>query len=435
MANTLRIKRRSASGGAGAPSSLANAELAFNESSNVMYYGTGTGGAGGSASQIIAVGGDGAFLGLAAGLTQTAAGAYTFTGTASFTGTTSIGAATATSPLTADDSTRVATTEWVKDQGFLTSASNGTVTSVGLSLPNIFSVSGSPITSSGTLAASLTSQSSNVIFAGPATGAAAAPTFRSLVAADIPDLSATYLTLTGTRTASGTYTFSGSVNFTGTQQIGGVTVTADAAEINVLDGATAGSAVASKAVVLDANRDFNFGTGDVTCTDLTTSGNVTIGGSLVVNGSVSTINSTTITVDDKNLELGSTASPTDASADGGGITLKGTTDKTFQWVDATDAWTSSEHMNLLAGRSYYIGGTSVLSASSLGSGVTASSLTSVGTIATGVWQGTAVAVGYGGLGLTSAVNGLLKGNGTSYAAAVAGTDYLSPSSEIDGGVF
>jgi hypothetical protein len=44
-------------------------------------------------------------------------------------------------------------------------------------------------------------------------------------------------------------------------------------------------------------------------------------------------------------------------------------------------------------------------------------------------------VGYGGLGLTSAVSGLLKGNGTGYAAATAGTDYLDPSSSVDGGSF
>lgn len=63
----------------------------------------------------------------------------------------------------------------------------GTVTSVALTLPNIFSVSGSPITSSGTLTATLATQSANTVFAGPTTGSPATPTFRSLVAADIPD--------------------------------------------------------------------------------------------------------------------------------------------------------------------------------------------------------------------------------------------------------
>ena len=51
MANTLRIKRRAAGGAAGAPASLANAELAFNEQDNTLYYGTGTGGAGGTATR------------------------------------------------------------------------------------------------------------------------------------------------------------------------------------------------------------------------------------------------------------------------------------------------------------------------------------------------------------------------------------------------
>jgi hypothetical protein len=123
---------------------------------------------------------------------------------------------------------------------------------------------------------------------------------------------------------------------------------------------------------------------------------------LTVNGTTTTINSTTVSVDDKNIELGSVATPTDITADGGGITLKGTTDKTLNWVDATDAWTSSEHMNLASGKAYYINGTSVLSSTTLGSGVTGSSLTSVGTIATGVWNGTTIAIANGGTGATSA---------------------------------
>lgn len=115
-------------------------------------------------------------------------------------------------------------------------------------------------------------------------------------------------------------------------------------------------------------------------TRLLVSTDMTVTGNLTVNGTTTTINSTTISVDDKNIELGSVASPTDTTADGGGITLKGSTDKTFNWVDATDAWTSSEHMNLASGKAYYINGTSVLNSTTLGSGVTSSSLTSVGTL-------------------------------------------------------
>lgn len=446
MPNVLRIKR---STGSSAPTSLANAEVAFSEGSQILYYGSGTGGAGGSATSVIQVGGLGAFLGLGSGNTQTAAGTYTFSGSATFSGTTAIGAATATSPSTNDDSTRVATTEWVKDQGYLTNASNGTVTSVALSLPNIFTVSGSPVTTSGTLTGTLATQTANYVFAGPTTGSAAAPTFRALVAADIPDISATYLTLTGTRTASGTYTFSGTVNLSGTWQVNGTSVTADGAELNVLDGATAGSAVASKAVVLDANKDFNFGTGDVSCTDLTTTGNVVVGGNLTVNGTTTTINATSVSVDDINIVLGDTASPSDATADGGGITLKGTTDKTFNWVDATDAWTSSEHLNLLTGKEFKINGTSVLSATALGSGVTSSSLTSLGTVTTGTWSATAIGVTKGGTGLTAIAKGcILAANDTDTLTAVDGggstdklllytasSDTISWTNEIDGGSY
>lgn len=82
------------------------------------------------------------------------------------------------------------------------SAGSGTVTSVAMSVPSFLSVSGSPITTSGTLAVSLANQNANLIFAGPSSGGAAAPTFRSLVAADVPALS--YISaLTGDVTATG----------------------------------------------------------------------------------------------------------------------------------------------------------------------------------------------------------------------------------------
>jgi hypothetical protein len=87
-----------------------------------------------------------------------------------------------------------------------------------------------------------------------------------------------------------------------------------------------------------------------------------LSGDLTVNGTTTTINSTEITIDDKNLTLGSVASPTDAGADGGGLTLKGATDKTFSWIDATDSWTSSEHLDLATGKVLKVNGTEVLSA-------------------------------------------------------------------------
>jgi hypothetical protein len=79
MSNTIRIKRRANGGGAGAPATLANAELAFNEQTNILYYGTGTGGAGGSATSIIAIAGNGAFVDLTNA--QTIGGVKTFSST------------------------------------------------------------------------------------------------------------------------------------------------------------------------------------------------------------------------------------------------------------------------------------------------------------------------------------------------------------------
>ena len=138
-------------------------------------------------------------------------------------------------------------------------------------------------------------------------------------------------------------------------------------------------------------------TGDATAVNLTISGNLT------VNGTTTNINSTNLVVEDKNIVLADVTTPTDTTADGGGITLKGATDKTLNWVDATDAWTSSEDFNLLTGKVYEINGTSVLSGSTLGSGVTGSSLTSVGTITSGTWTGTTIAIANGGTGQTTAM--------------------------------
>ena len=99
--------------------------------------------------------------------------------------------------------------------------------------------------------------------------------------------------------------------------------------------------------------------------------NLTVTGDLIINGTTTTINSTVISVDDINIVLGDTASPTNATANGGGITLKGATDKTITWVSATAAWTSSEDFNLVTGKVYKING-SQIAASNLSNGTTGS---------------------------------------------------------------
>ena len=158
------------------------------------------------------------------------------------------------------------------------------------------------------------------------------------------------------------------------------------------------------AQTISGNKTFT-GTVDLsgaTVPSFTCNQNLTVTGNLTVNGTTTTVNSTTVSLDDKNLELGSTSSPSDAGASGGGITLKGTSDKTFNWIDSTDSWTSSEHIELAANKVLRIDGVSVLSKTTLGSTVTGSSLTSVATITSGVWNGTTIALSSGGTGATTA---------------------------------
>jgi len=93
----------------------------------------------------------------------------------------------------------------------------------------------------------------------------------------------------------------------------------------------------------------------------TISGNVTISGDLTITGSNTIINTATLNVDDKNIELGAVDSPTDTTANGGGITLKGATDKTIIWDSTNANWTSSENWNLASGKTFKINNIDVLS--------------------------------------------------------------------------
>lgn len=154
--------------------------------------------------------------------------------------------------------------------------------------------------------------------------------------------------------------------------------------------------------------------------------NVTVTGDLTVNGELTSVSSVTVQVEDKNIELGKVETPTDSTADGGGVTLLGTTNKLFRWLNATDSWTSSENLDLADGKSYYIDGNEVVNETGLGSGVVYSSLETLGTVTTGTWQATTVGTAYGGTGFAAGYsNGqLLIGNssgGLSRATIEAGT--------------
>lgn len=154
-------------------------------------------------------------------------------------------------------------------------------------------------------------------------------------------------------------------------------------DVVIPDGATIGSVSGPSAITIDA------------------SGNVTLAANLQVDGTTTTVNSTTLTVDDKNIELGMVDTPSDTTADGGGITLKGATDKTFNWVNSTDSWTASEHIEVADGKVYRVNGNEVLSQTVLGSTVLASSLTSVGALAGGSIASDFGAINNGASGISS----------------------------------
>ena len=120
--------------------------------------------------------------------------------------------------------------------------------------------------------------------------------------------------------------------------------------------------------------------------DLTISGDITIRGNLIVNdGDVTQVKTSELTIEDKVINLaqtGDSAFNTDENADEGGLVLKGNTDKLFLWsylgqpggpgqpALASQAWTSSEHINLASGKEFKIDGVTVLNGNSLGPGIT-----------------------------------------------------------------
>ncbi len=114
---------------------------------------------------------------------------------------------------------------------------------------------------------------------------------------------------------------------------------------------------------------------------LDVNGDIRIRGDMIVEGATTTINTTNLAVEDFLIELGKVETPTDSTANNGGISLAGTTAKTFVWKQANDAWVSSESIDLAPGNVYKIGGSEVLSFNSLGTSVhTASGLVEVGSL-------------------------------------------------------
>ena len=126
------------------------------------------------------------------------------------------------------------------------------------------------------------------------------------------------------------------------------------------------------------------------------------------------MNVATVSVEDLNITLGNGVT-TDAAANGGGITLKGASDKTITYTNGTTSWDFSEHVNAASGKEFKIGGTSVLSSTTLGTAVVTSSLTTVGALDSG-----SISSGFGNIdiGTSTIESGNITVDGTVQATNV-----------------
>ena len=447
MANTIRIKRR-ATGNAGAPASLENAELAFNEVDNILYYGKGTGGAGGTATTVEAIGGVGAFVTLTSD--------QTITGNKTLSGITIVATPTANNhaatKLYVDNAVAGASTSFtlagdggssqtITSGDTLTisggtglTATAGATDTVTINLDNTAVTSGSygnastvatftvdaqgRLTAAGNSSISITSAAVSDF-----TEAAQDAVGTMITNGDKSGITVTYddanskinfsvasqsITVAGdagtpqTVTSGDTLTISGGTGLTATAGSTD-TVTINLDNTSVTAGAygnasTVGTftvdaqgrltAAGNSAISITASQISDRGTNLVTgltgttneitvsnsgvgavtiglASNVTIANNLTVTGDLTVNGNTTTLNTSTMVVEDKNVVLANVATPTDTTADGAGITVLGATNKTFNWVDSTDAWTSSEHLALAAGKTLIINGTTVLSNTNL----------------------------------------------------------------------
>ena len=397
MSNILRIKRRVASGAAGAPSSLKNAELAFNEADNTLYYGFGDDGSG-NANNIPAIGGIGAFVALST--SQTITGNKTFSGT--------VVVSTPTS------NTHASTKLYVDQQV-------ANVSNIVANVATAFTVSGDSGSNQ-----TITSGTDTLTISG-GTGLSSVAGATDTITINLDNTTVTGGSYGGAATV-GTFTVDAQGRLTAA---GNTAIAITASQVSDFDEAAQDAVNSAVTAGTGISKSYNDGSNTLTITNsgvisltgtaneiavsasngsvtlslpsnITIPNNLTVTGDLIVQGNTTTLNTATLVVEDKNIVLSNVATPSDVSADGAGITILGSTNKTLNWVDGTDAWTSSEHLDLAAGKVFKIGTSEVLSNTTLASSVVNSSLTSVGNVTAGTWSAGTIAIIYGGTGATTA---------------------------------
>jgi hypothetical protein len=440
MADILRIKRRT-SGAPGAPASLANAELAYNEVDHTLYYGEGTGGSGGTATTVVPIGG----AGLGSGTNPLMDGAAapgtsslmsrgdhvhpTDTSRAPLNNPVFTGDPRAPTPTAGDNDTSIATTAFVTAAVAASTAGvsswNTRTGAVTMTLADVTGVGGAPLASptfTGTPAAPTAANGTNTTqlattqyvmstrldqlvppnvdvswnshkitsLLDPTNPQDAATknyvdnTTQGLDAkASVKAASTANLTLSGTQTVDGIALVAGDrilVKDQTTQSGNGIYVVASGAWARALDADTwnelvsaytfveQGTVNADNGYVCTVDQGGTLGTTNVTWTQFSGAGQITAGAGLTKTGNT--------------------------------IDAVGTANRILVNADNIDIAAT------------YVGQTSI---------------TTLGTIATGTWNGATIGVAYGGSGATS-LTGYLKGNGTSAFTASS----TIPNTDISG---